>query len=68
MYCQSALAKSSVLKGGICDLQPGSQPDFFVAAFLKEHFTDSATAANVDKAAKHLYCRGDVGVQVWISR
>ena len=50
------------LESGICDLQPGSQADFFVAASLEEYFADSATAAKVDKAAKHVHCRGDVGV------
>ena len=56
------------LESGICDLQPGSQSDFFVAASLEEHFTDSTTAAKVDKAAKHVHCRGDVVVHDSVPR
>ena len=37
------------LESGICDLQPGSQADFFVAASIKECFADSATAAKAIK-------------------
>ena len=50
------------VESGICDLQPGSQSDSFITAAIEEHFTDSATAAKVDKAAKHVHFRGDVGV------
>ena len=35
------------VKSGICDLQPGSQSDFFVTASLEEHFTYSATVAKI---------------------
>ena len=56
------------VESGICDIQPGSQADLFIAAALEEQFTDSATAAKVDKAAKHLHCRGDVGVHSLIPR
>ena len=37
------------VKSGICDLQPGPQADFFIAAAIKEYFTYSATAAKGDK-------------------
>ena len=56
------------LESGMCDFQPGSQSDFFIAAALEVHFTDSATAAKVDKAAKHVHCRGYVGVHSWVPR
>ena len=50
------------VESGICDLQPGSQSDLFIADAIEEHFTDSATAAKVDKAVKHVHCRENVGV------
>ena len=49
------------LESGICDLQPVSQADLFVAASIEEHFTDSSTAAKAYEATEHLHCRGDVG-------
>ena len=36
--------------GGICYLQPGSQTNFFTAAFLYEKSTDSSTAAKSMKS------------------
>ena len=65
----SASARNELgVESGICDIQTGSQSDFFIAAALEVHFTDSATAAKVDKAAKHLHCRGDVGVDGMVPR
>ena len=60
--------KKLCLESGICDIQPVSKSVFFVAASLEECFADYATAAKVDKAAKHVHCRGEFGVQSWIPR
>ena len=35
---------------------------------IEEHFADSATAAKVGKAAKHVHCGGDVGVHGSVPR
>ena len=44
------------VEGGVCDLQPGSQANFFIAASLEEDITDSATAANVDEITGYVHC------------
>ena len=47
------------VEGVICDIQPGSQADFLIAASIDE-------VVKVDKSAKHVHCRGDVGVHSWV--